>query len=192
MNIIAFDDKLHALLVGLFDRAEEKLVATGICQADRADEWLTIQYIKETGTVVWGGQTYLPNDEYIGADIFLSYIADAQFKRLSIRRRQNCALQLSTHTQVYFPQYNTILRLSYLHFLHSNKGNGFEVTHNGIVLLAAAKLPGVINDIRRELRRRGSKYDHLLVQNDILNVIRKYYDLIKCNTSYLNIYKNKN
>lgn len=178
MNAFAFDDRLHATLAGLFDRAEEKLVAKGICQADRADEWLTVQYIKETGTVVWGGQTYLPNDEFIGADIFLSYIADAQFKKLSVRRRQNCARQLATHTQVYFPQYNAILRLTCLHVLHSTTGSDFEVTHNGIVLLAAAKLPGVINDIRRELRRRGSKYDHLLVQNDILEKLQQVLYLI--------------
>lgn len=173
MNAFAFDDRLHATLAGLFDRAEEKLVAKGICQADRADEWLTVQYIRETGTVVWGGQVYLPVDEFIGADIFLSNIADAQFKRLSLKRRRSCARQLAMHTQVYFPQYNTMLRMAYLHVLRSTKGHDFEVTHDGIILLAAAKLPGVLSDIRRELRRRGSKCDHLLVCNDTIKKLHK-------------------
>lgn len=77
------------------------------------------------------------------------------------------ASQLSTHTHVYFPDYPKLLRLAYLHIL-ANTTDLDAIRRSGVLMLAAATLPGVRTDIRRELRRRGATWDRTLVQDATL------------------------
>ncbi|MFB0874250.1 MULTISPECIES: hypothetical protein [unclassified Sphingobium] len=161
-----FNDSLHAIISGALDRTEEKMIGNGVCQAEQADEYLTARYIEACAGILVGGLVYLTNDERIGAEIFLSKLGDAKFNRLSERRKRECAVHLTNHTHVYFPQYHMMLRLACLHVLRTKTGYDY-IEHDGVILLAAATLPGVRSDIRRELRRRGASFDRLLVPDDI-------------------------
>lgn len=163
-----FNDKLHEIISAALDRTEEKMIGNGVCNPEYADEYLTARYIEACAGIIVGGQVYLPSDERIGAEIFLWKLGDAKFNRLSSRRQRECAVHLTNHTHVYFPQYHMMLRLACLHVIQSTKKHD-EIKHDGVVLLAAATLPGVRSDIRRELRRRGMDYDRLLVPDDIYN-----------------------
>lgn len=162
MNIVGFNNRAHEVIIGVLDRAEEWMARNGICPAHLAEARLTSEYIDACASIIRGGIVYLAADERIGADIFLSKLGGAKFKRLSTRTQTMCAEQLSQHTHVYFPNYHTLLRFAYLHVLRSDCGPTPFYSH-GVVLLAAAKLPGVITDIRRECRRRGLSYDRVLV-----------------------------
>jgi hypothetical protein len=161
-----FNDALHATISKALDRTEEKMIGNGVCQPEYADEYLTARYIEACAGIIVGGLVYLPNDERIGAEIFLSKLGDPKFNRLSQRRKRECAVHLTNHTHVYFAQYHMMLRLACLHVLRST--TEYEhIEHDGVVLLAAATLPGVRSDIRREFRRRGASFDRLLVPDDV-------------------------
>ncbi|OHD05058.1 hypothetical protein [Sphingopyxis sp. RIFCSPHIGHO2_12_FULL_65_19] len=161
MNIAGFNDRAHELISGALDRSEDRIGRNGVCPANQAADYLTTKYIEACASIIRGGVAYLAADERIGADIFLSKLGDARFNRLVPRTQTMCAEHLSQHTHVYFPNYHTLLRLAYLHVLRNCGQTPFH--SHGVVLLAAAKLPGVITDIRRECRRRGLSYDRVLV-----------------------------
>ncbi|KTE13298.1 MULTISPECIES: hypothetical protein [unclassified Sphingopyxis] len=162
MTISGFNNRAHEIISGVLDRAEDWIARNGVCPAHQADAHLTTKYIEACANIIRGGVVYLAADERIGADIFLSGLGDAKFKRLSPRTQTMCAEHLSHHTHVYFPNYHTVLRLAYLHVLRSACGQVPFHSH-GVVLLAASTLPGVLSDVRRECRRRGLNYDRVLV-----------------------------
>lgn len=177
MSIQPFDDRLHEIITAALDRTETKMVANGVCAAEHADEFLTARYIEACAGIIVGGSTYMPNDERIGAEIFLTKLGDAKFNRISPRRQTKCAVHLTNHTHVYFPNYHAMLRQACTHVLHSTCGYE-EIQSNGAVLLASATLPGVRNDIRREFRRRGCDVDRLLVADKLYEQrmkLRIYY-----------------
>ena len=72
------------------------------------------------------------------------------------------------HTNLYFPNFYKLLTISYTTILHSAESLA-ELRNNGVLMLAAATLPGVRTEMRRELRRRGLPYEHLLVPDDVLS-----------------------
>ena len=181
MSIQPFDDRLHEIITGLLDRTEAKLVSNGTCKAEHAHEYLTTLYIEACAGIIVGGNTYMPNDERIGAEIFLSKLGDAKFNRLSPRRQSACAVHLTNHTHVYFPNFHAMLRLACVHILHSTRGYE-EIQKNGVILLASATLPGVRNDVRREFRRRGCDIDRLLVADEL------YEQRMNRRISYLTTY----
>jgi len=82
------------------------------------------------------------------------------------RRAKQRAVQLATHTRTYFPEYDGLLRQAYVHVLRSIE-DASAIRLNGVVRLAAAKLPNVLTDVRRELRRRGFPFDVTLVADEI-------------------------
>jgi hypothetical protein len=142
MNIKLFDDKLHAIISGALDRTEDRLVRNGECDPENADDFLTAKYIACCAGIIRGGNVYLPNDEWVGAEIFLTWLGDAQFKRLAPRTQSKCAMHLTNHTAIYFPNYHATLRLSLVHVLRSICGHE-KVEKHGVVLLAAATLPAL-------------------------------------------------
>jgi hypothetical protein len=167
MNLELFDDKAHRLLAPMLDEAEDRLVGMGVCEPHEADEYLTAAYIAECGAFLEHGAVYLPNEERIAADLFLAKLPLRKTRRPSQRRMRMCANQLSTSTTVYFPNYHTILRLSYLHVLNETD-DWHALRRSGILMLAASTLPGVRSDIRRELRRRGANHISMIVPDDVM------------------------
>ena len=168
MTIEPFNEQADALLSDLLDRAEAKLVRNGICPAEQADEFLTVRYIEAVAGMIYGACVYLPNDERIGADMFLWKLGDARFRSWSNKRKRMCAVQLVGHTHVYFPKYHTVLSLTYRRILQATCGQDRHYLPEAILMLAAATLPGARSEIRRELRRRGSDKPLTLVPFDVL------------------------
>ncbi len=162
MNIKLFDDKAHSIVQDLLDYGEERYVRDGLCTPANASEYLTLEYIATCRDFMSHAAQYLEADERIGADIFLAKLPRGNLKARYERNRDACARQLSSSTRLYFPHFEPLLRLALLHVLQSAK-DAEAIRWNGVVLLAAASLPGVLTDVRRELRRRGLPYDVTLV-----------------------------
>lgn len=169
MRLDLFNEKAHAILSDVFDQAEERLVRDSICPAPNASEYLALDYIKTCGDFIEHSVVYLENDERIGADLFLAKLPKGKLRPKFDRHAHKCAVQLSTHTHVYFPDYPKLLRLAYLHVL-ANTADLETIRRSGVLMLAAASLPGVRTDIRRELRRRGATWDRTIVCDDTLAV----------------------
>ncbi|GLQ79285.1 hypothetical protein GCM10007881_28030 [Mesorhizobium huakuii] len=167
MKLRSFDNKAHEIIASVLDNAAEHLVQTARCKPTETDEYLTLAYIAECSSVIKNGTSYLEVDEIIGAELFLEHFASGKSRTSFMRNDRKCAKQLAAHPNVYFPDYLTILRLAYLRVLNA-ADDATSIRANGTLMLAAASLPGVSTDIRRELRRRGLTYELSLVPKDVL------------------------
>lgn len=170
MNLELFNEKAHRLLSDMLDQTEARLVREGVCEPELASEYLTLRYIAACGEFIEHAAVYLESEERIAADLFLFDLAKGATKARFNRNAKACAIQLSRHTPVYFPNYHKLLRLAYLHILVEAQGLN-ELRRSGVLLLAAATLPGVRSDIRRELRRRGATHDALLVPDETVQAL---------------------
>jgi len=167
MRLERFNDKAHVILQDMLDYAEEKVVRLGLCQRADAVEYLALDYIRTCAEFLEHSTQYLESDERIGADLFLAKLAKGPLRARFERNKRMCALQLATNTRMYFPEYPKLLRLAMLHVIQS-AADAQAVRWNGVVLLAAASLPNVRTDVRRELRRRGMDHDVTLVGDETL------------------------
>ncbi|WP_288986280.1 hypothetical protein [uncultured Sphingopyxis sp.] len=166
-----FNDKAHAIVSEVLDAAEAWLVRTGKCEPPQTDDYLTMAYIKENGAFLEHAAVYLESEGRIAADLFLWALSNAlkgTAKTRYIRHDRKCAIQLHWHTHIYFRNYHAILRQTYLQLLRTLP-DVRAIDHNGVLKLAAATLPGVRTDIRRERRRRGADSDRLIVRDDTMN-----------------------
>lgn len=162
------DERIETFLSQVLDRTEARAVRNGRCAPEHADEYLTIRYIEATSSLIRGGAQYMRVDEVIGAEIFLSKLGDGIFNRSSMKRQSKCAIQLVGHTHVFFPNYHAILKATFRHILASHCGKAYDLAAYGVIMLAAATLPGARSEIRRELRRRGIDYDRTLVSDGLM------------------------
>ena len=167
MKRATFNNNAHAIISEVLDEEEMRLFRADICPPHEASEYLTLDYIKTCSKCLEHSVMYLQNEERIGSDIFLAKIARGKVKRRFDLNARVCAEQLAAHTHVYFSEYLPTLRLTYLKILSETADVG-TIMRNGVVMLAAASLPGVRTDIRRELRRRGYPYDRTIVSDDTL------------------------
>ena len=170
MNLELFNEKAHRLLSDMLDQTEARLVREGVCEPELASEYLTLRYIAACGEFIEHAAVYLESEERIAADLFLFDLAKGATKARFMRNAKACAVQLSRHTPLYFPDYHKLLRLAYLHALAAAPGLD-ELRRSGVLLLASATLPGVRSDVRRELRRRGATHDALLVPDDTVQAL---------------------
>lgn len=169
MSFELFDEKAHELLSDLFDAAEDCLTRQGICGASEADEYLTLEYIKTCGEYIEHAATFLQSEGATASLLFISKLAELSDGGRSAKYVQRCADQLSLHAGLYFPKFRKLLTASYLTVLHSIEDMG-ELQRSGILMLAAATLPGVRTELRREFRRRGLQYDRTLVPDNVLRL----------------------
>ena len=166
MPIEPYDSTSYALIVQLIDAAEDRAIRRGLCRANEADAFVTAHYIYWAAGLVHGASVYLPNDERIGADAFLSFLPAASTKLRSVKRRAACVKLLSQQPHIFFPMFGPILRGMLRDELRKPYIRG-ELRHSGIVLLAAASLPEAQAEIRRELRRRGEREPLLVRDKDM-------------------------
>ncbi|MBN8806652.1 MAG: hypothetical protein J0I47_00215 [Sphingomonas sp.] len=166
-NDIQFNDKAHSIISDLLDRNEDRLVRNRDCEPERANDRLAYDYIMRCATMSRGATTFIFHDERVGTECFLFDLHGSLAKIRSKRNRVACTAQLMQFQRDYFPQYNSILRLTYLNEL-SKIDHRQNCILNGVIKLAAAKLPNVRSDIRRKLRSLGYGYDALLVADDTL------------------------
>lgn len=178
MSLALFNDKAHPILAELLDEAEERLVREGVCELEQANEWLAARYVAVCGEFLEHAAVYLESEERIGADLFLFELAKDTTKRRFARNAKACAIQLATHTTIYFPNYLKVLRLLYLHALRTTETLD-ELARSGVLRLAVGTLPGVLADVRSELRRRGAKFEPLLVPDDKLPQAQSPYAMLK-------------
>lgn len=160
---IPFDAQANKLLTNAIEAAEQQLERRGV-RPELCDECLTLQYIETCADFMAHGIVYLPSEGKSASWIFLQKLAPA------LKKPNDCAAQLSNWTHLYFPRFVELLTVRYLGLLHtSTELQG--IFRNGLVLLAAAKLPEARTEIRRELRRRGLAYDRQLVLDGDLRLV---------------------
>lgn len=163
-----FNDRAHAILSDVLDEAERWLIRNGVCQPHEADEYLTMAFIKESGAFLEHATAYLENEGRFAADLFLWMLPKGKAKARYLRNDQKCALQLHWHTIYYFRTYHVILRQTSLRLLRTLPGIA-EIDRNGVLMLAAANLPGVRADIRRERRFRGAERERTIVSDEAMS-----------------------
>lgn len=163
----SFNDKAHSIITDLLDTTEDWLVRHEGCEPQLANDRIAYDYIMQCSGIIWGSTSFITADERIGTDIFISQLRGASSKLRSTRTRMACVTQLMQFPLIYFRNYLTVLRITFLRELPKLITRDL-VMFSGIVKLAAANLPGVRSDIRRELRRRGENADALIVPDDTL------------------------
>ncbi|WP_101342361.1 hypothetical protein [Cereibacter azotoformans] len=162
-----FDHIMHERLSLLFEAVEDMLIEQGVCNPSETNEYLTALYIREVSTFMSGASYYLDAEERVAGWIFIHTLtAHSRTKRFRKYCRE-LGHHISTHTTVYLPRYHEMLTKAYLEVLHTVKDLRTVALH-GTILLAAATLPGLRTDLRREFKRRGLEYDKLIVPDDVL------------------------
>ncbi len=162
-----FDNRTHQVLRDALDGAEDHIVRTGKCEPQDATDYLTLLFIDTSSDFLDGGSALFQLEGNIVAEIFLEKVVRAAKIRNNQVLMRKCATQLSLHTHLYFPNYYDLLTIAYLNVLATCEDLQRTI-HSGVIKLAAADLPGVIVDIRREFRRRGLSYDCLIVTDSTL------------------------
>ncbi|MFC5738642.1 hypothetical protein [Sinirhodobacter huangdaonensis] len=166
-----FDTKADVVIREIRNRCEDDLVRKNVCCIEDADEYLCRDYVRQVSSVVQGAQSFLPGDAVTGAEIFLSRMVGDYGMGKYWRFSERCGKQLSLYADYYFRCYYEVLSMMYVETMQAADDKQIiELAHNGTILLAAASLPGVVNELRREFRRRGLNYDRFLVANKDLDM----------------------
>lgn len=166
-SFASFDHRAHGFVMNVFDIAEEALIESDLCSPYATNEYLTLLYIEEASCFLQNAQTFIDSEGKIAAEIFFDKLTNHQ-KTLKFRKHSRiCGQQISTQPVLYFPRFYEILTKAYVDVLRTSSNLNSAMFH-GTVLLAAATLPDVRLELRREFRRRGLGYDRLLVNDDLL------------------------
>lgn len=162
-----FNDMAHEYVRKALNIAEDKLLERQIEDPIEVEEYLCRFYIEQVAGIISGASWFMQSDATIGAEIFLlkclgGYTDNPHSfrRRMTVTRLNACGNQLSFHTHYYFPRYNAILTQRYIEEIQKPDNMALiGASWNGVFHLAAASLPGVRDEINRELRRRGLTYD---------------------------------
>ena len=168
---IRFDRQAHEIIMELLNECSDALVRTGFCKADEVEELLCREYIKQVASILWGASFFVEDDANAAAEIFLSNLTGKPYSMgKHWRHSEACGRQLSHHTAYYFRRYHDILTQVYVERLHLvDDRQILGLNHDGVIQLAAASLPNVREEVRREMRRRGLNYDAVVVFDDDLS-----------------------
>lgn len=166
-NDALFNSSAHEMVRKVINIAEDRLIEGQIEDPIEVEEFLCRIYIEQVAGIIKGASWFMQSDATIGAEIFLLKCVDAYSdrphpfrRRLTAPRLRACANQLSFHTGTYFRRYPEILTQRYVEELQQPDNAALiGAGWNGVFHLAAASLPGVREEINRELRRRGLPYD---------------------------------
>lgn len=166
-NDAFFNNTAHELVRKILNIAEDRLLERQISDPVEVEEYVCRFFIEESAGIIHGASCFLQNDATLGAEIFLlkclnSFAGGAHPMRrvLSATKLRTCGTQLSFHTSYYFPRFHAILTQRYIEELRKPDDAALiGAGHNGVFHFAAASLPGVKEEINRELRRLGLPYD---------------------------------
>lgn len=163
-----FDPTANRTLVELLAETERRMIQHGRCRPDDANQALTLAYIKRCSEYHQGASIYLPNEERLAAESFLSQCIGQGMKTKFDKHVGKCAVQLSNHTSFYFPDYLTMLEMQFMAFMAS-KPTLPQIQMSGLVRQAVGTLHRdmALNVVRRECRRLGLDYDKLFVTEDV-------------------------
>ncbi|MFE3837529.1 hypothetical protein [Pseudogemmobacter sonorensis] len=166
-----FNPVAHEMVRKVIDIAEDRLTSGGICDHRDTEEILCRVYIETVADIIKGASWFMQGEATAGAEYFLLKCLGSGtdrlhplMKRMNATRSNACGNQLSFHSHYYFPRFHAILTQRYIEELQQpDDAVLIGASWNGIFHLAAAKLPGVKEQINRELRRRGLDYDAAIV-----------------------------
>jgi hypothetical protein len=166
-NEALFNDMAHEVVRKILNIAEDRLLEGQISDPFEVEEYLCRFFIEEVAGTIQGSSWFTQSDATEGAENFLlKCVGGFTDKPHRMRRTLTrpklwaCGNQLSFYTSYYFPRFHAILTQRYIEELHKPDDAALiGAGHNGIFHLAAACLPGVKEEINRELRRRGLTYD---------------------------------
>lgn len=164
----SFDPAAHEIVGNTIVAEEDNLIHNGVCKPHETDAYLSIEYIKQCGSLIRGSGVFVESDVYHGAGIFLQRLSLSCTRSLATKLSRHdriCSLQLQWHTPLYLRSFETKLYEIYLALLPTLP-DVQAIDQNGILKLAAACLPNVKRDINRERRRRGAETDRLIVSNE--------------------------
>ena len=167
---IAFNQDAHEFLVEVLNASREKLIKLEKWSPQEANDYLSNCYIEINSNIISGSSMYLQNDGIVAAQNFISEITDGLSsglrRKLHLKNRlRECAEQLLTYTNLYFPNFHQLLNDAYKEMLSTAK-SADKLQHEGLLLFAAATLPGARNEICQKLRHYGK--ERLLVPDDVL------------------------
>ncbi|WP_288960473.1 hypothetical protein [Sulfitobacter pontiacus] len=162
-----FNNSAHEPVRKILNIAEDRLLERQISDPFEVEEYLCRFFIEDVAGTIQGASWFTQSDATEGAENFLlKCVGGFTDKPHRMRRTltpvklRTCGTQLSFHASYYFPRYNAILTQRYIEELHKPDNAALVgAGWNGIFHLAAASLPGVKEEINRELRRRGLTYD---------------------------------
>jgi hypothetical protein len=165
-----FDPTANRVLIELLEEVERRAVEHRRCHADDANQWLTLAYIQRCAEYHSGASVYLPNEERLAADSFLFQCIGKGMKTKFEKHVGKCAVQLSNHTSLYFPDYLTLLEMQFMAFMAS-KPTLLQIQLSGLVRQAVGTLHRdmALNVVRRECRRLGLDYDKLFITDATYN-----------------------
>lgn len=166
-NEALFNNMAHETVRQILNIAEDRLLQKQVSDPVEIEEFLCRAFIEQTAGIIQGGSWFLQSDATVGAEIFLLKCLDTftgkphrMRRRLTPVKLETCGRQLSIHTLYYFPRFHAILTQRYIEELQQPDDAALVgASWNGVFHLAAASLPGVKEEINRELRRRGLGYD---------------------------------
>ena len=167
---IAFNQDAHEFLIGIFNAFREKSISINTFHPLKVEYYLPNCYIETNSNVLSGSSVYLQGDGLAAAKDFISEITDGLSsglrRKLHLKNRlRECAEQLLTYTNLYFPNFHQLLNDAYKEMLSTAK-SADKLQHEGLLLFAAATLPGARNEICQKLRHYGQ--ERLLVPDDVL------------------------
>ncbi|MBB3993767.1 hypothetical protein GGR95_001398 [Sulfitobacter undariae] len=164
---VEFNQKAHEVIRAMLNKSEDRLISDGTCDPTETEDYLCRHYLAQVASLLGGASYYLPSEAAVGAEIFLSRNCGIYSMGRYARYSKICGKQLSQFTHLYFRRYPETLTQMYIERMQSATDE--EIRHlnkDGLVQLAAANLPGVLEQARREQRRRGSAVSTVIVFND--------------------------
>jgi hypothetical protein len=166
-NLASFNHRAHGFVMNVFDIVEETLIENDLCSPYATNEYLTLLYIEEASCFLRNAQTYIDSEGKIAAEIFFGRLTNHRRASKFKKHSRICGQQISMQPVLYFPRFYEILTKAYVDVLRTSSDLNAAM-FSGTVLLAAATLPDVRLELRREFRRRGLRYDRLLVKDDVM------------------------
>ena len=162
-----FNHRAHGFVMSVFDIAEDVLIENNVCCPHETNEYLTHFYIEEASCFLRHAQIYMQDEGRIAAEIFFAKLTNHRRASKFKKHSRICGQQISMQPVLYFPRFYELLTKAYVDVLRTTDDLK-SAMFDGTVLLAAATLPDVRLELRREFRRRGLTYDRLLVADDEL------------------------
>ena len=156
-----FNRNAHELVQGIVNDAADRVCDLEGCELDIAEDMLCRSYIAVSAGAMDNSSWFLQGEAESGAEIWLLNICGDLLKEPGQKRRistgarlRSCGRQLSFYTAMYFPRYPDVLTQMFKERLHSADLEKMKhINLDGVLKLAAADLPNVDEEIRRQARR---------------------------------------
>lgn len=153
----SFDSRAHEVLRAMFDQVEDTLIRNGICEPNETEDYLCRELIAQLATTTFGVCNFNQREAEIGAEIFLSGLRNIySIPKRTAAFEKACARQLTYHLTYYFRDYHATMTKAFIERLQESTTaelGGYK--HAAFFQIAAATIPGVRDQIRREYRFRG-------------------------------------